>query len=90
QYSPLHALEAAADSGARLPPIMIARAGKDAPAINSGLDAFAATALRLNVPLTLVNYPAGDHGFDGLNDTPQSRAIIKAALQFVLDNTTGR
>lgn len=87
QYSPLHALEAAADSGMRLPPIMIARAGKDSPSINSGLDAFAAAALRLNAPLTVVNYPEGDHGFDGLNDTPQSRAIINAALQFVLDNS---
>ena len=90
QYSPLHALEAAAGAGARLPAIMIARAGKDAPSINSGIDAFAAAALRLNAPLTVVNYPEGDHGFDGLNDTPQSRAIIKAALQFVIDNTGGR
>lgn len=90
QYSPLHALEAAAGSGAKLPPIMIARAGKDAPFINSGIDAFTAAALRLNVPLTVVNYADGDHGFDGLNDTPQSRAIIQAALQFVMDNTARR
>ena len=90
QYSPLHALESAAGSGARLPPIMIARAGKDAPSINSGIDAFAAAALRLNAPLTVVNYPEGDHGFDGLNDTPQSRAIIKTALQFVLDNSASQ
>ena len=90
QYSPLHALETAAGAGAKLPPILIARAGKDAPTLNSGIDAFAAAALRLNAPLTLVNYPEGDHGFDGLNDTPQSRAIIEEALRFVLDNTAGR
>lgn len=90
QYSPLHALESLSGSVTKVPPVMVARAGKDAPFINSGIDAFAAAALRLNVPLTVVNYPEGDHGFDGLNDTPQSRAIIEAALQFVLDNTGGR
>jgi acetyl esterase/lipase len=90
QYSPLHALETAAGAGAKLPPILVARAGKDSPSLNSGIDSFAAAALRLNAPLTLVNYPEGDHGFDGLNDTPQSRAIIEAALRFVLDSTGGR
>lgn len=90
QYSPLHVLEATANQSAKVPPLLIARAGKDAPFINSGIDKFAATALRLNLPLTILNYPDGDHGFDGLNDTPQSKAIIKAALQFVLENTAAR
>lgn len=90
RYSPLHALEAAAGSGAKVPPVFLARAGKDSDAINSGLDRFAAAALRLNVPLTLMNYAEGDHGFDGLNDTPQSRAVIEAALRFVREHTAPR
>lgn len=90
RYSPLHVLETAAGSGGKVPPILIGRAGKDAPFINSGIDQFAATALRSNVSLTIMNYPEGDHGFDGLNDTPQSRALIKAALQFVIENTASR
>ncbi|HEV3471534.1 MAG TPA: alpha/beta hydrolase [Pyrinomonadaceae bacterium] len=90
RYSPLHALEAAAGSGAKVPPVFLARAGKDSDSINSGLDRFAAAALRLNVPLTLVNYAEGDHGFDGLNDTPQSRAVIAAALRFVREHTAPR
>lgn len=90
RYSPLHVLETAAGSGGKVPPILIGRAGKDAPFINSGIDRFAATALRSNVSLTIMNYPEGDHGFDGLNDTPQSRALIKAALQFVVENTASR
>jgi hypothetical protein len=37
-----------------------------------------------------MNYPEGDHGFDGVNDTAQSRAIIKAALKFVEEQTAAR
>lgn len=90
RYSPLHVLESTTGSGGKVPPILIGRAGKDAPFINAGIDKFAATALRSNVALTILNYPEGDHGFDGLNDTPQSRAIIKATLQFIIDNTATR
>ena len=90
RYSPLHVLESTTSSGGTVPPLFIGRAGKDAPFINSGIDNFTAAALRSNVPLTVMNYPEGDHGFDGLNDTPRSRAIIKAALQFVIENTARR
>ncbi len=90
RYSPLHALESTISSGGKAPPLLIARAGKDGPFINNGIDKFAATALRSNVSLTVINYAEGDHGFDGLNDTPQSRAIIKAVLQFIIENTATR
>jgi acetyl esterase/lipase len=90
QLSPLHALEALAASGGKSPPLFIARAGRDAPSINAGIDRFTAAALRLNMPLTVMNYAEGDHGFDGLNDTPQSRAIIESALRFVREWTAAR
>jgi acetyl esterase/lipase len=87
QLSPLHALEALVARGSKSPPVFIARAGRDNPSLNAGIDQFAAGALRLNAPLTLFNYADGDHGFDGVNDTSQSRAIIEAALRFVRANT---
>jgi len=37
-----------------------------------------------------MNYANGDHGFDGYNDTPESRAIIKAALVWVQEQSAGR
>ena len=86
QYSPLQALEALAASGGKVPPLFIARAGKDMPSLNAGIDRFTATALRLNAQFTVMNYAEGDHGFDGINDTPQSRAIIEAALRFVREH----
>jgi acetyl esterase/lipase len=88
QLSPLHALGRLVASGGKSPPVFIARAGRDNASLNAGIDRFTAEALRLNVPLTVMNYADGDHGFDGVNDTPQSRAIIEAALKFVRENTT--
>ena len=70
--------------------MFIARAGKDVAFINNGTDRFTSTALRLNVPITVMNYVDGDHGFDGFNDTPQSRAIVAAALRFVQEQTAAR
>lgn len=90
RYSPVQALESLAASGAKSPPVFIARAGKDSTFINNGIDRFTSTALRLNAPITVVNYANGDHGFDGFNDTAESRAIIKAALRFVQEQTGDR
>lgn len=90
RYSPVQALESLAASGAKSPPVFIARAGKDGAFINNGIDRFTSAALRLNVQITIVNYADGDHGFDGYNDTSQSRAIIAAALRFVQEQTAAR
>ena len=88
RYSPVQSLESLVASGAKSPPVFIARAGKDGAFINNGIDRFTSAALRLNVPITVVNYADGDHGFDGFNDTAQSRAIIAAALRFVQEQTS--
>lgn len=87
RYSPVQALESLIASGAKSPPVFLARAGKDVAFINNGIDRFVATGLRLNVPITLMNYADGEHGFDGFNDTPESRAIIKAALRWVKEQS---
>ena len=90
RYSPVQPLESLAASGGKSPPVFIARAGKDGAFINNGIDRFTSAALRLNVPITVVNYADGDHGFDGFTDTAQSRAIIAAALRFVQEQTAAR
>jgi acetyl esterase/lipase len=87
RYSPLQALAALADGGKPLPALFVARAGRDAPNTNGGIERFVAAALRLNVPLTVMNYPGGVHGFDLANDTPESRAILAAALGFIREQT---
>jgi acetyl esterase/lipase len=79
RYSPRHALRA---HRGPVPPLFIARAGQDSPAINGTLDGFVSDALSANASLLVENYPEGLHGFDGLNDTEPSRRIIDAAFQF--------
>lgn len=84
QYSPVHALE---DSEARHTPLLVVRAGRDNPGLNAGIDQLVATALRRNAPIRLLNLPAADHGFDGLNDNEASRAAVREALRFVRQQT---
>lgn len=83
-YSPLHRLKAL---GKDSPPILIARAGRDGASINSGIERFVSEAQRQNAEFDFLNYPEGEHGFDGFNDTESSRAIIRQAFAFIKDKT---
>jgi dienelactone hydrolase len=64
-------------------PIMIIRAGKDnVPYINQTLASFYDKALNQNLPITLINYSNGVHGFDAYNDNETTRQIIKTTIEF--------
>jgi acetyl esterase/lipase len=65
-------------------PLFVARAGRDEiPGVNESIDEFAAAALDRNAPLTLVNHPAGFHGFDHRNDDERSREILRMWIEFL-------
>jgi acetyl esterase/lipase len=65
-------------------PLLIVRAGADAmPALNAGVDRFAARALARNLPIAVVNHAAGPHAFDLLDDSDASRAVIRIVLAFL-------
>jgi acetyl esterase/lipase len=80
EYSPITAL---GKPDVTIPPILIARAGRDHASLNETIDRFAAEALRHNVSLDLLNYTDGQHGFDILDDTERSRYIIQQTLAFM-------
>jgi dienelactone hydrolase len=64
-------------------PILIVTAGKDyVPYINPSNADFISKAIALNLPVTLINYPTGQHGFDALDDNETTRMIIKTTLDF--------
>jgi dienelactone hydrolase len=64
-------------------PIMVVRAGKDnVPYINQTLASFYEKALNQNLPITLINYSNGVHGFEAYNDNETTRQIIKTTLEF--------
>ena len=65
-------------------PLFVVRAGLEQfPGVNAALDHFAANALALNLPLTLVNHATGVHGFDCDEDSVVSRGIIQQVLAFL-------
>lgn len=65
-------------------PTFVARGGQDAvPGLNEAMDRFISLALAENTPITVMNHPGGDHGFDNQNDDDRSREIIRAAIEFM-------
>jgi acetyl esterase/lipase len=84
QFSPAVALS---ESTGKVPPIFVARAGKDQiPDLLPGLDRFVAEALGRNVPLVLYNHPDGEHGFDNQGTDTRSREIVREAVEFLRRN----
>jgi dienelactone hydrolase len=64
-------------------PIFVARAGLDEiPTMNDSIDRFIARAIRENANVTVMNHPAGAHGFDNQNDDDRSREIMEFLLAF--------
>jgi acetyl esterase/lipase len=87
EYAPITVL---GQEGVTIPPLLIARAGKDNPELNETIDCFAAEALRQNVLLDLLNYAGGQHGFETLDDTERARYIIQQTLAFTRLHASAR
>ncbi len=64
-------------------PVLFVRAGLDRPALNEQVDKLLARALLANAPWTVENYSGGLHGFEVLNDTEITRALIQRTLSFM-------
>ena len=69
-------------------PVLYIRAGLDRPPVNAGLDSLVARALAQNTPITVVNFPAGHHGFDGIDDNAITRDLVEQTIEFVKRVTT--
>jgi acetyl esterase/lipase len=80
QYSMIEHL---GDKRAKEIPIFVARAGLDEiPTMNDSIDRFIARAIRENANVTVMNHPAGVHGFDNQNEDDRSREIMEFLLAF--------
>lgn len=65
-------------------PILVTRAGKDQnPIINMSIDHFLSEAVKSNAKITFINYSEGQHDFDVLDDTENSRIIIRQTVDFL-------
>lgn len=68
-------------------PLFVVRAGRDQmPGLNEALDRFAAEALALNLPVTLVNHAQAPHAFDLFDEGEATREVIRQALAFLRFN----
>jgi acetyl esterase/lipase len=79
----LSPVDAVRGATGRLPPVLIARAGKDEDWILGSIDRFVAAANAKGMSLDLLTLPEGHHGFDTVDDTARSREVIKATLDFL-------
>jgi hypothetical protein len=64
-------------------PILIVHAGKDfVPYTDESITLFTEKAIKQKVPLTVIQYATGVHGFDIYADNKEIREIIKTTLEF--------
>ncbi len=80
RYSAIRALDARRGA---IPPMLVAKAGKDSTLINDAIDAFIKRARELGTSIQVVTHPEGVHGFDIRNDDDTSRTIIRQVVEFV-------
>lgn len=76
----LSAIAALGKDASKAPPILMARAGLDNPAINSTIDRFVATANSAGATLDLLTHPTGHHAFDILDPGERTAQIIQRTL----------
>jgi hypothetical protein len=89
--NPAHGFKAAVlyygvtDTAAMNPdvPVLLARAGLDAPQINHAMGAWAAKAARQGAPLTWLDLPTLHHAFDAFEDDTLSRQVVRLTLDFL-------
>jgi dienelactone hydrolase len=66
-------------------PVFYVRAGRDRKRLNDQIDALWQRSIAAGAPWTLVSAPASHHAFDALDETAESRRIVRATLDFYRD-----
>ncbi|MFI5838042.1 hypothetical protein ACIA5A_30665 [Micromonospora sp. NPDC051300] len=66
-------------------PLVLTRVGRDRPEVASSIDTFLTAAARHGTPVRIVDVPHGQHGFDALDHTDESRVAVRTARDALLD-----
>ena len=69
-------------AGPDSPPVVLTRVGRESPAIAAGVQAFV-DAARPTLRLEVVDVPDGQHSFDTLDHTEESRRAVEIALESI-------
>ena len=67
----------------RVPPILLAKAGLDAPFLNRLIDSLRDQAKASNLPLEYLEHHKGRHAFDILDHDDTSREILRRTMSFI-------
>jgi dienelactone hydrolase len=67
--------------------MLVIRTGKDPAHITSGMDRFVAAALEKNLPVEVINHPAGEHGFDRNASDPYAVSTMRRTIDFLRECT---
>jgi dienelactone hydrolase len=59
------------------------KAGRDNPWINTTADRFARRARERHFDVQVLDHPQGHHAFDVIDDNEESRARVKATVEFL-------
>jgi acetyl esterase/lipase len=79
-FSPVEQLKLHAE---KLPPIFLARAGKDSAGLNATIDRFVAEAASRDVAIEFHNIRGVPHAFDIQTPSPEVRNVIARVIAFM-------
>lgn len=88
KIAPYSAVVQAKQRADKFPPVLVVRAGSDSQVLNDSIAAFMRESLSRNAPVTLINYPQGDHGFEVLNDTEETRSVLRQSFAWLREHTS--
>ncbi|MFC5908983.1 alpha/beta fold hydrolase [Streptacidiphilus monticola] len=80
---------AIAAAGADAPPLVLVRAGREAPQVAETVAAFLAAAEQAKAAVEIVDAPNGGHAFDMTESTDEVRAVVGEAMRAVLVRLQG-
>ncbi len=66
-------------------PVLVVRAGRDNRELNQSIDRLVGMAVSVGAPWTLVNASGSHHAFDVLDETEESRRIVRQTIEFFRD-----
>ncbi|MGN9808515.1 dienelactone hydrolase family protein [Micromonospora sp. BQ11] len=83
RFHPVEALDAGRDL-----PFVLTRAGRDMPVVATAMEAFLTAADEKRRPIRVIDVPNGQHGFEVLDHTEESRAAVRTVRDAVVELLT--
>jgi dienelactone hydrolase len=77
------------EAGEAVPPLLVVRCGQDAEELNESIDSFTNAAWDRELPVELLAYEEGHHGFEVVDDAAESRDVLQQTIEFLREHLGG-